>query len=60
MANNRNTDRGGMTVAEAGRKGGDTTASTHDRSFYQQIGHMGGQRVRELINKGKGQESGSY
>jgi general stress protein YciG len=48
---------GAMTVAEAGQKGGETTASTHDRSFYQQIGRkggeIGGQRVRELIEEGK-------
>ncbi len=51
-----------MTVSEAGQKGGETTASTHDRTFYQQIGrmggHKGGQRVRELIEEGKRAEGG--
>ncbi len=50
-----------MTVREAGRKGGEATASTHDHDFYEEIGHKGGDvggargghRVRELIEKGK-------
>ena len=50
-------NRGNMTVSEAGKKGGDTTASTHGREFYQEIGHKGGQkggqRVRELIEEGR-------
>lgn len=54
-------EEGGMTVREAGRKGGEATASTHDHDFYEEIGHKGGDvggargghRVRELIEKGK-------
>ena len=50
-------DKGGMSVKEAGRKGGLATSKTHDRQFYEQIGHKGGvkggQRVRELIERGK-------
>mgnify|MGYP005832046337 CR=1 FL=1 len=50
-------EKGGMSVKEAGRKGGMATSRTHDRKFYEQIGHKGGmkggQRVRELIEKGK-------
>jgi len=42
-----------MTVEQAGRKGGERTAATHGREFYEQIGHKGGQRVRELIEEGK-------
>ena len=49
-------NRGDMSVSEAGRKGGETTASTHGREFYQEIGHKGGQRVRELIDEGKESE----
>ena len=45
--------KGGMTVAEAGHKGGEKTAQTHGREFYEEIGHKGGQRVRELIEEGK-------
>ena len=46
-------NRGSMTVEEAGRKGGSKTAATHGHKFYEQIGHKGGQRVRELIEEGK-------
>ena len=51
------SDKGGMSVKEAGRKGGQATSKSHDRKFYEEIGHKGGvkggQRVRELIQKGK-------
>jgi general stress protein YciG len=54
------TDKGGMSVKEAGRKGGEATSKSHDRTFYEEIGHKGGvkggQRVRELIQKGKAAE----
>ncbi len=61
--NNRdNSDRGDMTVREAGQKGGERTASTHGHEFYSTIGHKGGQkggpRVRELIEEGKRAERG--
>lgn len=50
-------DKGGMSVKDAGRKGGQATSKSHDRRFYEEIGHKGGvkggQRVRELIEKGK-------
>ncbi len=49
--------QGKMTVEEAGRKGGQRTAKTHGREFYQQIGRKGGQTVRNLIEQGKRQES---
>ena len=42
-----------MTVQEAGRKGGMKTAETHGRELYEKIGHMGGQKVKELIEEGK-------
>lgn len=35
--------RDGMSTNEAGRKGGETTARTHDQEFYQEIGSKGGQ-----------------
>lgn len=38
-----NMDNGKMTVEEAGRKGGEKTAKTHDRGFYQEIGRKGGE-----------------
>jgi hypothetical protein len=52
---------GGMTVQEAGRlggliggrKGGLTVKRERGVEFYQEIGRMGGQRVRALIAAGK-------
>ncbi|HOJ22009.1 MAG TPA: hypothetical protein PLU39_14835 [Armatimonadota bacterium] len=44
---------GGMTVREAGRKGGETTARTHGHEFYEEIGKKGGNaRKRELGHEG--------
>jgi general stress protein YciG len=53
--------KGGMTVREAGRKGGkiggrkggNTTKERYGPQFYSEIGHKGGQRVKELIERGK-------
>jgi len=46
-----------MTVEEAGRRGGERTARTHGKEFYEEIGHKGGEkggkRVKELIEEGK-------
>lgn len=52
---------GGMTVREAGRKGGliggrkggETVKAERGVAFYRQIGRKGGQRVRELIEAGR-------
>src|SRR5438132_506440 len=41
-------NKGAMTVAEAGRRGGATTAQRHGSDFYEQIGKQGGQKVKEL------------
>ncbi len=50
---------GGMTVREAGRKGGEITAKRHGPEFYERIGRKGGQKVKELIEQGKrAQEDG--
>jgi len=52
--------KGEMTVAEAGRLGGEKTAETHGREFYEEIGQKGGekggQRVKTLIEEGKEHE----
>jgi len=52
--------KGEMTVSEAGHMGGERTAETHGREFYEEIGQKGGekggQRVRELIEEGKEHE----
>lgn len=37
--------KGKMTVAEAGRRGGQKTAATHGREFYEEIGRKGGEKV---------------
>ena len=44
---------GDMTVREAGKKGGDKVASERGHQFYEEIGHKGGQKVKELIERGK-------
>lgn len=50
-------EKGKMTVRDAGRKGGarggKVTASKYGHEFYEEIGHKGGQKVRDLINRGK-------
>jgi general stress protein YciG len=52
----KSTDKEPMSVNEAGRRGGEATAETHGHEFYEKIGHMGGekggQRERELVEKG--------
>ena len=47
------TAKGGMTVAEAGRKGGLTVRDERGHEFYEEIGRKGGQKVRDLIAAGK-------
>lgn len=37
---------GGMTVAEAGRKGGQAVRDKYGPSFYEQIGRKGGEAVK--------------
>jgi len=58
---------GGMTVREAGRlggliggrKGGLAVKAERGVEFYQEIGRLGGQRVRDLIAAGRKAERGS-
>jgi uncharacterized protein len=45
--------RKAMTVSEAGRKGGIAVRDERGHAFYEEIGRKGGQKVRELIQKGK-------
>jgi general stress protein YciG len=42
-----------MTVREAGRMGGETVKEKYGPEFYSEIGHKGGEKVRELIEEGK-------
>jgi len=56
-----------MTVRKAGRlggliggrKGGLTVKAARGVEFYQEIGRLGGQRVRDLIAAGRNAERGS-
>ncbi|MGA9140916.1 MAG: Stress-induced bacterial acidophilic repeat motif protein [Methanocella sp. PtaU1.Bin125] len=48
--------KGEISVREAGRRGGNTTKERHGPEFYRDIGHKGGQKVRELIERGKSAE----
>ncbi len=47
---------GEMTAREMGKKGGDTTKKRYGHEFYVQIGHKGGNRVKELIERGRSKE----
>jgi uncharacterized protein len=41
-------ERGGMTVREAGRKGGRSTKARHGPEFYQSIGRKGGETTKRV------------
>ena len=41
------SNKGGMSVSQAGQKGGKRTAETHGHQFYEDIGRKGGTKVRE-------------
>jgi general stress protein YciG len=48
--------KGGMTVKEAGHKGGEKTAETHGKEFYQEIGEKGGHKGGEKVKEKYGPE----
>jgi general stress protein YciG len=45
--------KGEISVKEAGSHGGNMTKKRQGHEFYEKIGHKGGQKVKELIEKGK-------
>lgn len=58
--NDPKSGKGDITVSQAGHMGGEKVARERGHAFYEEIGHKGGQRVRELIEEGKNAEgSGS-
>ncbi len=48
--------KGAMTVSEAGRRGGERTAQTHDHEFYEEIGKKGGRKGGETTARKYGHE----
>ncbi len=50
--NRSQNNRGGMTVSEAGQKGGKTVRDRYGPDFYREIGkkggHIGGETVKQL------------
>lgn len=50
------TERGALSVREAGRRGGIKTRDRHGPEFYRVVGKKGGDRIKELIAAGKAAE----
>lgn len=40
-----------MTRAQAGQRGGEKTAQTHGKNFYEEIGHKGGEKTAQTHDK---------
>ena len=45
--------KGQISVSEARRKGGLAVKNKYGKPFFQEIGHKGGQKVRQLIERAK-------
>ncbi|BAL62970.1 general stress protein (plasmid) [Melissococcus plutonius DAT561] len=47
-----------MTRAQAGQRGGEKTAQTHGKNFYEEIGHKGGEKTAQTHDKNFYKENG--
>ena len=47
MATSDNTNSGGMSVREAGKRGGDRVKAKYGSEFYEAIGRKGGQATKK-------------
>ncbi|MDR0966181.1 MAG: hypothetical protein LBM75_06740 [Myxococcales bacterium] len=50
-------EKGEMSVREAGKRGGEARKEELGHEGYVELGHMGGQRVRELVEEGREAEA---
>jgi uncharacterized protein len=57
MQSSEDKPKGGMSVRNAGRKGGEKTSERYGSQFYAEIGRKGGQTVKKLIEKGRQNEA---
>jgi general stress protein YciG len=46
MATNENVNSGGMSVREAGKRGGDRVKAKYGSEFYEAIGRKGGEATK--------------